>query len=115
MTQNLVFKESTQWMEAKCAKMPPTGLKLTEALKTWQNSLSKFAYQTKSGEKKHSVANLTFRNSTHKYHIWYRISHFRGGGLQDLDDLVGNDLTQTSEVKKSSSSIFSLILRIALQ
>ena len=31
-------------MEAKCAKMPPRGSKLTEALKTWQNSLSKFAY-----------------------------------------------------------------------
>ena len=43
--------------------------------------------------------NLIFRNSTHKYHIWYRISHFRGGGLQDLDDLVGDDPTQTSEVK----------------
>ena len=38
--------------------------------------------------------NSTFRNSAHKYHIWYRISHFRGGGLQDLDDP-----TQTSEVK----------------
>ena len=36
--------ESTQWMEEKCAKMPPTGSKLTEALKTWQTSLSKFAY-----------------------------------------------------------------------
>ena len=43
--------------------------------------------------------NSTFRNSAHKYHIWYRISHFRGGGLQDLDDLVGDDPTQTSEVK----------------
>ena len=44
MKQNLVlFKESTQWMEAKCAKMPPRGSKLTEVLKTWQNSLSKFA------------------------------------------------------------------------
>ena len=39
--------------------------------------------------------------------IWYRISHFRGGGLQDP--------TQTSEVKKSSCSIFPLILRIAPQ
>ena len=80
--------------------MPPTGSKLTEALKTWQNSLSKFAYWPKSGEKKNPVANSIFRNSTHKYHIWYRISHFRGGGLQDLDDFVGNDPTQTSEVKK---------------
>ena len=87
-------------MEAKCAKMPPTGSKLTEALKTWQNSLSKFAYWPKSGEKKNSVTNSIFRNSTHKYHIWYRISHFRGGGLQYLDDFVGNDPTQTSEVKK---------------
>ena len=43
--------------------------------------------------------NSIFRNSTHKYHIWYRISHFRAGGLQDLDDLVGDDPTQTSEVK----------------
>ena len=43
--------------------------------------------------------NSIFRNSTHKYHIWYRINHFRGGGLQDLDDLVGDDSTQTSEVK----------------
>ena len=60
----------------------------------------KFAYWTKPGEKKNSVANSIFRNSTHKYHIWYRISHLRGGGLQDLDDLVGNDPTQTSEVKK---------------
>ena len=77
-------------MEAKCAKMPPTGSNLTEALKIWQNSLSKFAYQTKY---------QIFRNSNHKYHIWYRISHFRGGGLQDLDDLVANDPTQTSEVK----------------
>ena len=102
-------------MEAKCTKMPPRGSKLTEALKTWQNSLSKFAFWTKSGEKKNAVANSIFRNSTHKYHIWYRISHFRGGGFQDLDDLVGNDPTQTSEVKKSSYSIFSLILRIALQ
>ena len=99
----------------KCAKMPPTGSKLTEALKTWQNSLSKFAYWTKSGEKKNSVANLSFRNSTHKYHIWYRISHFRGGGLQDLDDFVWNDPTQTPEVKNTSCSIFPLILRIALQ
>ena len=48
---------------------------------------------------KNSVMNSTFRNSAHKYHIWYRISHFRGGGLQDLDDLVGDDPTQTSEVK----------------
>ena len=79
--------------------MPPMGSKLTEALKTWQNSLSKFAYQAKFGEKKNSVMNSIFRNSTHKYHIWYRISHFRGGGLQDLDDLVGDDPTQTSEVK----------------
>ena len=39
-------------MEAKCAKLPPRGSKLTEALKPWQNSLSKFAYHTKSGEKK---------------------------------------------------------------
>ena len=83
----------------KCAKMPPTGSNLTEALKTWQNSLSKFAYWTKSGVKKNSVKNSIFRNSTHKYHIWYRISHFRGGGLQDLDDFVRNDPTQTSEVK----------------
>ena len=102
-------------MEAKCAKMPPRGSKLTEALKTWQNSLSKFAYKTKSGKKKNSVMNSIFRNSTHNCHIWYRISHFRVGGLQDLDDLVGNDPTQTSEVKKSSCSTFSLILRIALQ
>ena len=87
-------------MEAKCAKMPPTGSKLTKVLKTWQNSLSKFAYQTKSGEKKNSVANSIFRISTHKYHISYRISHFKGGGLQDLDDLVGNHPTQTSEAKK---------------
>ena len=43
--------------------------------------------------------NSISRNSTHKYHIWYRISHFRGGGLPDLDDLVGDDPTQTSEVK----------------
>ena len=43
--------------------------------------------------------NSIFRNSTHKYHIWKRISHFRGGGLQDLDDLIGDDPTQTSEVK----------------
>ena len=77
----------------------PTGSKLTEALKTWQNSLSKFAYQTKFGEMKNSVMNSTFRNSAHKYHMWYRISHFRGGGLQDLDDLLGDDPTQTSEVK----------------
>ena len=48
---------------------------------------------------KNSVMNSTFRNSAHKYHIWYRISHFKGGGLQDLDDLVGDDPTQTSEVK----------------
>ena len=102
-------------MEAKCAKMPPTGSKLTEALKTWQNSLSKFAYYIKSGEKKNSVMNSIFRNSTHKYYIWYRISHFRGGASQDLDDLVEDDPTQTFEVKKSSCSIFSLILRIALQ
>ena len=86
-------------MEEKCAKMPPTGSKLTEALKTWQNSLSKFAYWAKFSEKKNSVVNSTFWNSTHKYHIWYKISHFRGGGLQDLDDLVGDDPTQTSEVK----------------
>ena len=79
--------------------MHPTDSKLTEALKTWQNSLSKFAYWTKFGEKKNSVINSIFRNSTHKYHIWYRISHFRVGGLQDLDDLVGDDPTQTSEVK----------------
>ena len=51
------------------------------------------------GEMKNSVMNSTVRNSAHKYHIWYRISHFRGGGLQDLDDLVGDDPTQTSEVK----------------
>ena len=43
--------------------------------------------------------NSIFRNSTHKHHIWYRISHFRGGGLQDFDDLVGDDPTQTFEVK----------------
>ena len=55
MKQNLVFQESTQWMEAKCAKMPPMGSKLTEALKTQQNSLSKFAYQAKFGEIKNSV------------------------------------------------------------
>ena len=89
----------------KCTKMPPTGSKLTEALKTWQNSLSKFAYWTKPGEKKNSVANSIFRNSTHKYHIWHRISHFRSFGLQDLDDFVRNDPTHTSEVKKSSCSI----------
>ena len=76
--------------------MPPTGSKLIEALKTWQNSLSKFAYWTESGEKKTSVVNSIFWNSTHKYHIWYRISHFRGVGLQDLDDFVRNDPTQTS-------------------
>ena len=99
----------------KCTKMPPTGSKLTEALKTWQNSLSKFAYWTKSGEKKNSVANSISRNSTHKDHIWYRISHFRGVRVQDLDDFVRNDPSQTSEVKKSSCSIFSLILRIVLQ
>ena len=93
-------------MEAKCAKMPPTGSKLTEALKTWQNSLSKFAYYTKSGEKKNSVMNSIFRNSTHKYHIWYRISHFRGGALQDLDDLVEDDHTQTFEVKNLMQHFF---------
>ena len=60
---------------------------------------------------KNSVMNSTFRNSAHKYHIWYRISHFRGGGLQDLDDLVGDDPTQTSEVKNPHAA-FS---RIALQ
>ena len=92
-------------MEAKCAKMPPRGSKLTEAL-AWQNSKSKFAYRTKSGEKKNSVLNSIFRNSTHKYHIWYRISHFRGGRLQDLDDLVGNDPTQTSEVKNPHTAFF---------
>ena len=101
-------------MEAKCAKLPPRGSKLTETLKTWQNSLSKFAYQTKFGEKKNSVVNSIFMNSTQKYHNWYRISHFRGGGLQDLDDFTGNDPTQTSEVNKSSRSIFPLMLRIAL-
>ena len=100
-------------MEAKCTKMPPRGSKVTEALKRWQNSLSKFAYWTKSGEKKNSVANSIFRYSTHKYHIWYRISHFRGGGLQDLDDLgmtllrFGNDPAQTSEVKKNPHAAFS--------
>ena len=101
-------------MEAKCTKLPPRGSKLHEALKTWQNSLSKFVYHTKSGEKKNAVVNSIFRNSTHEYHNWYRISHFRGGGLQDLDDFIGNDPTQTSEVNKSSCSIFPLILRIAL-
>ena len=50
-------------------------------------------------KKKNSVMNSIFRNSTHKYHIWYRTSHFRGGGLQDLDDLVGDDPTQAFEVK----------------
>ena len=101
-------------MEAKCTKLPPRGSKLTEALKTWQNSLSKFAYHTKSGEMKNAVTSSIFRNSTHKYHNCCRISHFRGGGLQDLDDFIGNDPTQTSGVNKSSCSIFSLILRIAL-
>ena len=86
-------------MEAKCAKLPPTCSKLTEALKNMAKSLVKIAYRTKSGEKKNSVMNSIFRDSTHKYHIWYRISHFRGGGLQDVDDLVGDDPTQTSEVK----------------
>ena len=38
------ISKSTQWLEAKCAKMHPTDSKLTEALKTCQNSLSKFAY-----------------------------------------------------------------------
>ena len=80
-------------------KMLPTDSKLTEALKNGKNSLSKFAYYAKFGEMKNSVMNSTFRDSAHKYHIWYRISHFRGGGLQDLDDLVGDDPTQTSEVK----------------
>ena len=59
--------------------------------------------------------NSIYRNSTHKYHIWYRISHFRGGGLQDLDDLVGDDPTQTSEVKNPHAAFSHLILRIAFQ
>ena len=29
-----------------------------------------------------SVPNSIFRNSTKTYHIWYRISQFRGGGLR---------------------------------
>ena len=41
MKQNLVFQENTQWMEAKCAKMPLTGSKLTEALKNMAKFLVK--------------------------------------------------------------------------
>ena len=41
MKQNLVFLESTQWMEAKCAKMHPMGSELTEALK----NVAKFLVQ----------------------------------------------------------------------
>ena len=40
-------------MESECAKMPPKGSKSIEALKTRQNSLSKFA-KTKYGEKSQS-------------------------------------------------------------
>ena len=86
-------------METKCAKMPPTGSNLTEALKhgkiPCQNlhtrpNLLKRKIQSRIRSLGIQLINIT---------IWYRISHFRGDGLQDLDDFVGNDPTQTSEVK----------------
>ena len=39
-------------MESNYTKMPHRGSKYTVGLKTWSNSLSKFAYKTKSGQKK---------------------------------------------------------------
>ena len=44
MEQNLAFLENTQSIESNYSKMSPGGSKYIAALKSWPNSLSKFAY-----------------------------------------------------------------------
>ena len=80
MKETLEFYENTQSLESNYTKMPHRGSKYTTALKHGQILYQNLHTRPKFG-KKISVFNSTFRNSTHKYHIWYRICHFRGSGL----------------------------------